>query len=96
VTIPFRERISSFGSLLSLIAVTAMLAVYALSLPEILVSPLGRAFAAAWAAAAIVIFIAHAHRLSGQRRRLPAVYRAAGRGRQPYKELRRPYEKLRD
>jgi len=94
VTVMFKERISGFGSLLSLTAATAMLAVFALSLPEILVSLLGRAFAAAWAAMAVVVVIAHARRLSG-RRRLPTAYRSAGRGRPPQKETRRAVEKLR-
>ncbi|HWQ61390.1 MAG TPA: hypothetical protein VN521_03715 [Negativicutes bacterium] len=92
----FKERISRFGSLISLIALTAMLAVYSLSLPEFLASPLGRAFAVAWAAIAIIIFVAHARRLSGQRRRLPDVYRAAERGRQPQKETQRAVRQLRD
>lgn len=92
----FKERISRFGSLISLIAVTAMLAVYSLSLPEFLVSPLGRAFACAWAAMAIVIFVAHARRLSGQRRPLPEYYRAEARGRLPQKETQRAVRPLRD
>ncbi len=90
----FKERISKFGSLISLVAVTAMLALYSLSLPEFLASPLGRAFAAAWAALAIVIFFAHARRLSGQRHRLSRPERA-GRGRQPQKETQRERGPLR-
>ncbi len=92
----FKDRISRFGSLISLIAVTAMLAVYSLSLPEFLVSPLGRAFAVVWAAMAIIIFLTHARRLSGQRRSLPDIYRAAARGRLPQKETQRAVRSLRD
>ncbi len=90
----FKERISKFGSLISLVAVTAMLALYSLSLPEFLASPVGRAFAAVWAVLAIVIFVAHARRLSGQRRRLPRLERA-WRARQPQKETQRERSPLR-
>lgn len=76
----FKERISRFGSLISLIAVTAMLALYSLSLPDFLISPAGRAFAVAWAAAAIVLFVAHARRMAaGRRRYLPGLARAEPR-----------------
>ncbi len=73
-----------------------MLAVYSLSLPEFLASPLGRAFAVAWAAIAIIIFVAHARRLSRQTRRLPQMYRTTVRGRPPQKETQRAVRPLRD
>jgi hypothetical protein len=95
VAILFKERISKFGSLISLIALTAMLALYSLSLPEFLASPLGRAFAAVWAALAIIIFLAHARRLSGRRQRFPRLERA-GRARKPQKEMQREHSPLRD
>lgn len=81
--------------MVSLIAVTAMLAVYSLSLPEFLVSPLGRAFAVVWAAMAIIIFVAHARRLSERPRPLPALYRSYARGRLPHKEAQRAVRPLR-
>jgi outer membrane biosynthesis protein TonB len=82
----FKERVSSFGSLISLIAVTAMLAVFSLSLPEFLASAAGRLFAAAWAILALVIFLAHARRLAAQPRRVRLPGLAAGRGPRPQKE----------
>ncbi len=67
----FKEKVSRFGSLISLIAVTAMLALFFLAMPEALVSVWGRAFAAVWALVAILVFTAHARRLSGGRRHYP-------------------------
>lgn len=75
----FKEKISKFGSLISLLAVTAMLAVFSLALPEFLASAAGRFFAGAWAVIAIGVFIAHARRLSDGHKRYPAkLFRAAG------------------
>ncbi len=91
----FKERISKFGSLISLIAVTAMLALFSLSLPEFLASSPGRVFAAAWAALAIVIFIAHSRHIAAQRRRLSLMGRSAGRPRSPQKETQRAVRPLR-
>jgi hypothetical protein len=91
----FKERISRFGSLISLIAVTALLVIYSLSLPEFLASLPGRVFAVAWAVMAIVIFVAHARRLSGQRRRPPAMARTARTRRLPQKDERRTVRPLR-
>ncbi|MDR3590332.1 MAG: hypothetical protein P4N41_11835 [Negativicutes bacterium] len=67
----FREKAGRFGSLISLIAVTAMLALFFLAMPDALVSVWGRAFAVVWALTAILVFTAHARRLSGERRRHP-------------------------
>jgi hypothetical protein len=68
----FKERVSKFGSLVSLIAITGMLALFFLALPETLVSASGRIFAAVWALAAILVFTAHARRLSREHRHYPA------------------------
>jgi len=73
----FKERVSKFGSLISLIAITAMLAVFSLALPEFIASTAGRVFAVVWALTAIIVFIAHVNRMSVQHRqyylpRLPA------------------------
>lgn len=68
----FKERITKMGSLISLITVTAMLALFSLALPEFLASFYGRVFAVVWASMAIFVFIAHARRMSeGHRRYIP-------------------------
>jgi hypothetical protein len=71
VKVLFKEKVSKFGSLISLIAVTAMLALFFLAMPEALVSVWGRAFAVVWALTAILVFTAHARRLSSGSRRYP-------------------------
>jgi hypothetical protein len=91
----FKERVSSFGSLVSLIAVTAMLAVFSLSVPEFLVSASGRLFAAAWVLLALVIFLAHARRLAAQPRRARLPGLATGRRTPPQKEKRQAVRLLR-
>lgn len=67
----FRNKVSRFGSLISLIAVTAMLALFFLAMPDALVSVWGRAFTVIWALIAILVFTAHARRLSGESRQFP-------------------------
>ena len=59
----FKDKSSRLGSLISLIAVTAMLAFFWLALPEFMTSTVGRFFAAGWAILAIVVFLAHARRV---------------------------------
>ncbi|BBB92695.1 MAG TPA: hypothetical protein PKA28_03300 [Methylomusa anaerophila] len=60
----FRERVSQFASLISLIALCAMLILFSLNLPGFLVSSTGRAFAGVWAVFALVVFWAHAMHLA--------------------------------
>lgn len=75
----FKEKVSKFGSLISLIAVTALLVLFSLALPEFLASTAGRIFAGLWAVMAIAIFIAHARRMTVERKKpLPAMF-AAGK-----------------
>ncbi|MDT8900585.1 hypothetical protein [Anaeroselena agilis] len=91
----FKERSSRFGSLVSLIAVTAMLAVFFLSLPVFLVSFPGRTFVAAWSVVAIVILIAHARNVAGLRHRRPITYSSSGRPQSPQKTVQRAVSPLR-
>lgn len=64
----FKNKGTKLGSLISLIAVTAMLALFSLALPEFLASVAGRLFVGVWAAMAILAFIAHARRMAVQSR----------------------------
>lgn len=64
----FKSKISRFGSLLSLVTLTAMLMLFALALPEFLTSAAGRIFAGVWALVSIIVCAAHSTRLSGERR----------------------------
>ncbi|HAK73949.1 MAG TPA: hypothetical protein DCP36_10850 [Sporomusaceae bacterium] len=64
----FKTKISRFGSLLSLVTLTAMLMLFALALPEFLTSAAGRIFAGIWALLSIIVCLAHSTRLSGERR----------------------------
>ncbi|MDR3564009.1 MAG: hypothetical protein P4N59_21585 [Negativicutes bacterium] len=67
----FKEKGSRFGAMTGLIAVSAMLAWFFLTLPDFLVSVAGRAFAVVWALTAVLIFLVHARRLAPERRRYP-------------------------
>lgn len=69
----FKQKISKFGSLISLVGITAMIALFSLALPGFLASTSGRLFAIAWAVIAIVVFIAHINRVStvGRRNLVP-------------------------
>ncbi|GBG57191.1 hypothetical protein SPFL3102_00111 [Sporomusaceae bacterium FL31] len=65
----FKEKVSKFGSLISLIAITTMLVVFSLVLPEFIGSAAGRIFIVVWALTAIIAFIAHVTRMNRQRPR---------------------------
>lgn len=65
----FKEKTSKFGSLLSLTAMTAMFVVFWLAVPEFITSPVGRVFAVVWAVIAIVVFIAHAKRMTIEKKK---------------------------
>lgn len=60
----FKAKISRFGSLISLIIISAVLALFSLALPEFLLSTTGRIFAILWALIAIIICIAQVNRLN--------------------------------
>ena len=60
----FKAKISRFGSLISLIILSALLALFSLVLPEFILSTTGRIFAILWALIAIIIFIAHVNRFN--------------------------------
>ena len=55
----FRQRISSFAALASLMTLVAMLVVFCVFIPEFIVSVAGRVFAVIWAVLAIGAFIVH-------------------------------------
>lgn len=64
----FKDKVSKFGSLICLIAVTAMLVIFSLVLPEFIVSSAGRIFTGVWAVTAIMVFIAHVTRMDNRPR----------------------------
>ena len=59
----FKEKISRFGSLISLLTLTTMLTLFSLFMPDLIATPSGRVFVVLWAVIAIVAFIAHARGL---------------------------------
>ncbi|WP_371361476.1 hypothetical protein SRRS_28730 [Sporomusa rhizae] len=69
----FKDKTSKFGSLISLIALSAMIAVFAANLPFFLQSTIGQVFAGFWMIFALVMFAAHTVRLSGERQRRAAI-----------------------
>jgi len=64
-----KKKINTFGSLISLIALSAMLVVFFLSIPDLIVSPAGRIFVGIWALMAVFSFIAHGRNLTGKEER---------------------------
>ncbi|MEG6584602.1 hypothetical protein [Dendrosporobacter sp. 1207_IL3150] len=65
----FKDKVSKFGSLISLVAITAMLVLFSLALPEFIISTSGRVFMVVWAVTAIIAFIAHVTRINNHRPR---------------------------
>ncbi|VBB08733.1 Hypothetical protein LUCI_4011 [Lucifera butyrica] len=59
----YKKRNGKFVSLVSLIALSAMLAIFFLALPEFLVSKAGVALAVFWIFTAMLVFTAHSVRL---------------------------------
>ncbi|WP_425057729.1 hypothetical protein SCACP_22670 [Sporomusa carbonis] len=64
----FKDKTGKFGSLVSLIALCAMLMLFAANLPVFISSAVGQTFAGVWAAFALVMFAAHVTCLSAERR----------------------------
>lgn len=60
----FKDKTGKFGSLVSLIALSAMLMLFAVNLPVFLTSGTGQIFAGVWAAFALIMFSAHLVRLA--------------------------------
>ncbi|HWR43811.1 hypothetical protein [Sporomusa sp.] len=65
----FKAKTGKFGSLVSLIALSAMVVLFAANLPVFLDSTSGQIFAGLWGAFALVMCAAHIVRLSAQRER---------------------------
>lgn len=70
----FKQKISKFGSIISLMGITAMLSLFSLALPGFLTSTTGRVFAVGWALISIVVFIAHTRRISSGKKRAVVPY----------------------
>ncbi len=69
----FKEKTSKFGSLISLIVLSAMIAVFAANLPVFLQSTIGQVFAGFWTIFALVMFASHSVRLSSERQQRAAI-----------------------
>jgi len=65
----FKEKVSKFGALISLIGVTILLALFFLFRPEVMGNSAGQVFALLWSVTAILVFAAHARTLANQRPR---------------------------
>lgn len=63
----FKDRTSKFGSLICLIAISAMLSLFSVQLPVFMESTTGQSFAVFWALFAFTMFVAHSVRLGGGR-----------------------------
>ena len=59
----FKERTTRFGALCSLIILCGIVALFGISLPELVQNRAGIAFAALWAAFAGLVFFAHFNQL---------------------------------
>jgi len=75
----FRNKIGKFGSLVSLLLLTAMLALFATSFSVFWSSTAGQVFSIFWVAFVIVMCTAHTIRLSAREERpLPVIALRAG------------------
>lgn len=68
-----KAKTSKFGSSVCLIALSAMLMLFATQLPVFIESTTGQFFAGFWALFALTMFAAHVVRLAGERQRHMAV-----------------------
>ncbi|MDF2569429.1 MAG: hypothetical protein K0R55_1033 [Sporomusa sp.] len=64
----FGDKTGKFGSLVSLIALSALLMLFAVNFPAFMASTAGQIFAGLWAVFALVMFSAHIVRLSVKRK----------------------------
>lgn len=64
----FKNKISRFGSLISLIALCAMITLFVINFPIFMSSDLGQIFAGIWSGFAIIMFVTHTVRLLSERR----------------------------
>lgn len=69
----FKRKNGKFASLISLIALTAMLMLFAVNLPVFLGSTAGKIFMVFWGGFAAVMGAAHVVRLAAPRERRPAI-----------------------
>ncbi|MDD4601517.1 hypothetical protein SDC9_27484 [bioreactor metagenome] len=93
----FKEKTSKFGSLVSLTGMTAMFVVFWMAVPEFIISPVGRTFAVVWALTAIVIFIAHAKRMTIERKKYIAPrFEAVKKNMRTQKSVRNANRMMRD
>ncbi|WP_371381570.1 hypothetical protein [Sporomusa aerivorans] len=69
----FKAKNTRFGSLISLIALSAMAIVFSVNWPVFMESETGRIFAGFWGGFALVILTAHTVRLMADRQRQPAM-----------------------
>ncbi|QDR81048.1 hypothetical protein [Sporomusa termitida] len=69
----FKRKNGKFASLVSLIALTAMLMLFAVNLPVFLGSTAGKVFIAFWGGFALVMGAAHVVRLAAPRERRLAI-----------------------
>lgn len=75
----FRQKTGKFGSLISLLSLTAMLILFSVNVPVFLNSTAGQIFAGAWAVFSLIMFSAHCIRLAErQERHVPMAPLAAG------------------
>ncbi len=65
----FKDKTSKFGSLICLIALSAMLMLFFAQLPVFLESTTGQLFAGFWGLFALIMFVAHVLRLAAERQR---------------------------
>jgi hypothetical protein len=67
-----KEKTSKLGSVFSFMAVSLLIVLFFLALPEFFLSTTGRMFVVLWAFVAICVFLAHGRRISMRRRRVRA------------------------
>ena len=65
--IGFKNRTSKFGSLVSLLALSALLMLFAVNFPVFMGSATGQVFASIWAGVAVVMVVTHVVRLMAER-----------------------------
>jgi hypothetical protein len=85
----FKNRTSKFGSLVSLLALSAMLVIFAGNFPVFMESVSGQVFAGMWASFSVLMIVTHAIRLTTERQRAAVILLPGKKDARTHKNIRR-------
>lgn len=87
--IGFKNRTSKFGSLVSLLALSVMLGLFAVNFPVFMKSVSGQVFAGMWAVFSVLMIVTHTVRLRSERQRAAVMMLPGKKDARTQKNIRR-------